>query len=572
MNKYLTLALVLISFSIFSQELDKAYLESLPDEIRDDVLQKIEDREESDQTIYRRESSMVSKPDLQSNRFGDNIFNMMQSSFMPINEPNADSSYVVDFGDILEVQLTGQKNSIDKLDIKRDGSINIPEIGKIFVSGLSLNTVDDVIRAKITSSYIGVEVYVTLVSVRDIQVLIAGNAYSPGIYTLNGNSNLLHALSMAGGVDKKGSYRHIDLIRDDKVINTIDLYDFFISGKSGFGTKLRSGDSILVRPSKKMVSLSGAVNRPATYELKKDEGFIDLLNFGNGISDNADYNGIRIERLEGKNVTLLKVPDIDSIASMPVISSDTLYIRPFIRKTISISGAVNSPGTYQISSNDSLSSLIIKADGYKENAYPFGGILNNIDALEKNQLSVDILYNSFVKQLINKSSTLFQSENLPFILNQLKTTNVNGRIIAEFDLDVIEANPELDTALSDGDDIFIPSLTQQVYVFGELNNPGAVRYKPSQSIDEYLLQAGGKLISADSKNIFVAHPNGEITLLNTNNLFLRKKGEILIYPGSVIYVPQLVKSADASVIASIWAPIVSSMATSITALSILNKN
>ena len=120
---------------------------------------------------------------------------MMQSSFMPINEPNFDSTYVLDFGDTLEIQLIGQKNSIEQLAIKRDGSINIPEIGKIFVSGLSLESVNKLIKSKISSAYIGVEAFVTLVNVRDIQVLVTGNAYNPGIYTLNGNSNMLHALS-----------------------------------------------------------------------------------------------------------------------------------------------------------------------------------------------------------------------------------------------------------------------------------------------------------------------------------------------------------------------------------------
>ena len=140
------------------------------------------------------------------NRFGDNIFDTMQSSFMPINEPNLDSSYVLDFGDTLELQLIGQKNSIDSLSVRRDGSINIPEIGKLFVSGLSLDDVNKLIKAKISSAFIGVEAFISLVNIRDIQVLITGNAYNPGIYTLNGNSNILNALSMAGGVNENGNY------------------------------------------------------------------------------------------------------------------------------------------------------------------------------------------------------------------------------------------------------------------------------------------------------------------------------------------------------------------------------
>ena len=128
MYKFFISALLITSTTLFSQELDEAYLKSLPDSVREDVLSKIDDRNELEKPIYRRQSSMIDKPLLNKdfaqkesnaaertkrNRFGDNIFNMMQSSFMPVNEPNFDSSYVVDFGDILEVQLIGQKNSIE---------------------------------------------------------------------------------------------------------------------------------------------------------------------------------------------------------------------------------------------------------------------------------------------------------------------------------------------------------------------------------------------------------------------------------------------------------------------------
>jgi protein involved in polysaccharide export with SLBB domain len=273
MKKILLSVLLIASTTMYSQELDEAYLASLPENVREDILDKMSEREDNDAPAYRRPSSMINKPAQKSSRFGAQIFDMMQTSFMPINEPNFDSSYVLDFGDILEIQLIGQKNSIDELSVKRDGSINIPEIGKIFVAGLSLEATNSLIKNKISDTYIGIEAFVSLINIRDIQVLVTGNAYNPGIYTLNGNSNLLHALSMAGGIDDKGSYRRIDLIRDNKVISSIDLYDIFIHGKSGFGQRLRSGDSILIRPANNIVIISGAVNRPGTFELKSSETF-----------------------------------------------------------------------------------------------------------------------------------------------------------------------------------------------------------------------------------------------------------------------------------------------------------
>ena len=575
MKKIFLSALLLASAGLHSQELDEAYLASLPESVRGDVLDKMAEKEVKDTPVYRRPSSMINKPSIDSNRFGAQIFDMMQTSFMPINEPNFDSSYILDFGDTLEIQLIGQKNSIEKLSIKRDGSVNISEIGKISVAGLSLDAVSSLIKDKIANAYIGIEAFVTLINIRDIQVLITGNAYNPGIYTLNGNSNLLHALSMAGGIDEKGSYRQIELIRENIVINTVDLYDIFIHGKSGFGQRLRSGDSILIKPSNDLITISGAVKRPGIYELTSDEDYSDLFSYANGFSTSADKDSLRVERLNKEEVEFIKISDVKDLSSIKPFSGDRLNVRSYVRKKVTISGAVNNPGTYVISKGETLSSLIEKAEGYKDDAYPFSGVLNNNRAASINAASVDKLYTSFIQKLISKGDALFASESLPFILAELKKSTISGRVMAEFDLDVINASPELDTNLEDGDSVIIPSITQQIYIFGEVNNPGSLRYKPGQSIQDYLMSAGGALESADNTNIYVVHPNGELNRLqNTSRLsFLNKRGNhILIYPGSVIYIPREVLSRDPALVASIWAPIVSAMATSLTALSVLNSN
>ena len=589
MNKILISALLITSATIFSQDLDQAYLESLPEDVKEDVLLKIDKQSKNEKPVYRRQSSMIDKPYLDEmelvelkerleerkkrNRFGDNIFDMMQSSFMPINEPNFDSSYILDFGDTLEVQVIGQKNSIENLPVKRDGSINFPEIGKLFVAGLSLSDASYLIKSKVSSAFIGVETFVSLVNIRDIQVLITGNAYNPGIYTLNGNSNILHALNMAGGVNDNGSYRQIDLIRNNKVIKSIDLYDIFIHGKSGFGERLRSGDSILVKPSLKMVSISGAVKRPGLYELTEDDNFSDLIDFGNGFADNANLETLRIERPVKESTSFVEIPDINKISSFEIRSSDRLNVRAYERRTVTISGAVTTPGVYTISNGETLSSLIEKAQGYKEDAYPFGGLLINQRALELNQIAAEKLYQSFVQRLITRGDSLFASESLPFILEELKKTEISGRVIAEFDTDIIKANPDLDTTLADNDQLIIPIKSEQVYVFGEVNQPGAIRYKSLQNIKQYISGAGGFLESSDNNNIFVIYPNGKVNKATNGSrlsLISSRSKDPLIYPGSVIYVPREVKN-DPSIGPSIWAPIISSAATSITALSVLSK-
>jgi protein involved in polysaccharide export with SLBB domain len=352
------------------------------------------------------------------------------------------------------------------------------------------------------------------------------------------------------------------------------LYDIFIQGKSGFGQRLRSGDSILIKPTNDLITISGAVKRPGVYELTSDENFSDLFAYGNGFSVSANIDTLRVERLNKEEVEFINIADVKSLSSIKPVSGDSLNVRSYERKKVSISGAVNTPGTYVISRGETLSSLIEKAEGYKDDAYPFGGILNNKRSASINAEAADKLYTSFVQKLISKGDALFASESLPFILEELKKSTISGRVMAEFDIDVINASPELDTNLEDGDSVIIPTTTQQVYIFGEVNNPGAIRYKPGQGIQEYLVSSGGLLESADNTNIFVVHPNGELNRLkNTSRLsFLNKRGDnISIYPGSVIYIPREVLSRDPALVASIWAPIVSALALSLTSLSVLDQ-
>ena len=221
MKKFILIFYLIFPLIILSQELDQAYLESLPDDIRKDVLGELNQQAEDDKPEYRRPTTMVERQKALSERlaevkrildnlstdfdesnleidldkktikrFGSSIFNLMQSSFMPINEPNFDGSYILDFGDELELQLIGQEASTERLLIERDGSVNIEDIGKIFLSGLSLDDASELIRAKVEQTFIGVKSFISLTNVRDIQIIVIGDVYNPGVYTLNGNSTI----------------------------------------------------------------------------------------------------------------------------------------------------------------------------------------------------------------------------------------------------------------------------------------------------------------------------------------------------------------------------------------------
>ena len=586
MKKIILYILIIFPFIIYSQELDDEFLESLPESVREDVLNKIDAKTELDKPVYRRASSRIDKDnddeeDGESDNedirrvFGAEFFDTIQSSFMPINEPNFDSSYVVDFGDVLEIQLIGQNDSIKEYDIQRDGSVNIQGIGKVFLSGLTLKEASSLIKSKVNAAFIGTEASISLINIRDISILISGNAYNPGLYTLNGNSNALHALSMAGGINDIGSYRNISLIRDTKEIETLDIYNILIYGKSNFSTRLRSGDSIVVRPAEKLVSVESGVMRPGIYELKSGETFEDLINLASGLSMHADINNIVLKRVEDGQSKVLNI-SYEDISNYNVKKGDGLFIREFKYNTVKIDGAIKNPGTYLLPLGTKLSELVISAGGYEDSAYPFGGFLKNKNSFEIDKNSKDKLYNKFLNDLITKaqfSKNPTDTQSLAQILKILKDSPITGRVIAEFDLDLIKLKPESDTILEDMDEIIIPNVTQQVYIQGEVSNPGAIRYSPTKNIDYYINNSGGILPSADNRTIFIVHPNGETQNIMSNSRlsFISSEDKILVYPGSIIYVPRSTEF-DSIELASIWAPIISSVALSLTSLSVLNRN
>ena len=227
-----------------------------------------------------------------------------------------------------------------------------------------------------------------------------------------------------------------------------------------------------------------------------------------------------------------------------------------------------------------LSQLIIEAGGYEDTAYPFGGYFSSEKSLKINEDAKEKLYASFLNSVVENtfrasaaaSGTSIDGQSLGILLKQLKDAPVTGRLIAEFDLDILRAMPEKDTILEDGDEIIIPNITQQVYVQGEVGNPGAIRHKSGENLSYYLNGSGGAMTSADLSTVYVIHPNGESEKLHsTSGLSFISSNDVLLYPGSIIFVPKNtnLKGVES---AAVWAPIISSLALSITSLSVLSND
>ena len=572
--------LIIAFFPIFSfsQDFDQEFLESLPEDVRNDLLDQVEKKRSDEEIQYRRESTFIPKEeDIEEEdevfRFGTEVFKLMQTTLMPINEPNFDGKYILDFGDVVEIQLVGQRSLIEELKVERDGSISISELGKVFISGLSLADASALIKAKVNDSYIGVEAFVTLVNVRDIQVIVAGNVFSPGPYSLNGNSNIFHALSVSGGPSEFGSFREIKLLRDGEVLEVIDLYDTFIYGKPSFGTRLRSGDLVFVSPSINIASVTGAVKRPGIYELKNDENFSDLVFFANGLTSEADLKDIKRERVQDGSIVIKLIRDLEEFTSISVKDNDKFFIRRYPFRTVEIKGSVSNPGVYTLQEGDGILELLNRAGGYTKNAYPFAGVLENQKTKEINQEIIDDVYSSLMSSLLTQSAGLIGSEDttgfFSFMLNELKNTEASGRVNAEFDIEKLRNNPEMDIILQDGDVITIPEITNQVYVFGEVSTTGTIRYAENEKYDFYIDAKGGFNSFADKKNVYILSPDGTSFKVK-RNIFMNQGSDFKIYPGSVIYVPRKMNNSFFfTQTAQAYASILGNIGVSLASISVL---
>ena len=489
---------------------------------------------------------------------------------MPISTPNLDDSYVLDFGDVLRIQLLGQQDSTDSYRLERDGSINLPDIGQINLAGLSLGEASKLIKSKVNQAYIGTDSFISLENIRDVSVLLAGDVFNPGVYTLNGSSNMLHALNVAGGIGGFGSYRSIKLIRNEKVIETLDIYDILIEGKSTSKNRLRSGDIIFVDPRINVITIEGAFKRPFRYELLADENISNAISYANGITIDADLSNIFLYRILDREVKAIPIANISQFNNIVSRDEDRIFVRKNSFRNVKIEGAVIRPGNYKMLEGQNVFDLIEEAGGYTQNAFPAGAIYLNEEAKTINSNAIEKLYDDFIDGIIGtlqSSGGELDIGPLVSLSQQIKDVEPNGRII----VDLLDDSFEL--IVRDKDTLIIPEKNNNVFIFGEVLSEGALLFKSGADLEFYLGEASGLRDQADAQSIFIMFPNGTTKQFNRKrNLFASKSQEIIIEPGSVIYVPKKIDDTLSSrLTAQAYATILGNVSLALASINSINK-
>ncbi|WP_081681358.1 SLBB domain-containing protein [Flectobacillus major] len=323
----------------------------------------------------KKDSVLVKKTKV----FGASLFSKESLTFEPDLRIPTPRNYQLGPDDELNVDIFGNALDNYKLKISPEGTVRILNLSPIYVNGLTIEAASERIVARLRQLYQGINVagsgvsaQITLGNVRSIKVTITGEVARAGSYTVSSLATLFNALYMAGGPSENGSYRNIRLIRDNKVVRILDLYDFLLRADQKDNVRLQDQDVIRIADYDTRVELSGEVKRPFIFEVEKGETLKDILRFAGGFTDKAYTYAIQLKRNTAKELKLINVAQ-EEVATFIPKSGDKYTIGTILERyenRVKISGSVFRPGEYALEKGVSTVKELIKiAEGLKPDAF-----------------------------------------------------------------------------------------------------------------------------------------------------------------------------------------------------------
>jgi protein involved in polysaccharide export with SLBB domain len=310
--------------------------------------------------------------------FGHNLFRRENLSFEPSLNIPTPSNYIVGPGDELAIEVWGASQQSYSAPVTPEGQISIQNLGLIRVGGLTIERASELIISRLSTIYSGIRgpnpntfAQVSIGNIRSIKVTLAGDVYMPGTFTLPAFATIFNALYVAGGPADNGSFREIRVVRDGKTFAQIDLYDFLLKGETSLNIRLRDEDLVFVGPYINHISFAGEVKRPAIYELRENETLADLVRYSGGFSPKAYQKRLVVDRKTDNQRQLLSV-ESELFSSFLMKNGDSIFVEPVLERyenRISIQGAVFREGDFGLVEGMTLSQLIAKAEGLREDAF-----------------------------------------------------------------------------------------------------------------------------------------------------------------------------------------------------------
>jgi protein involved in polysaccharide export with SLBB domain len=391
-------------------------------------------------------------------------------------------NYVLGPGDAVIVDVYGASQKTFNTTVSPDGEITIEGFGPIQVSGLSVSQANAKIRSQLGARYSSSRVKLTVGQTRTIMVNVMGEVKTPGTYTLSAFATVFNALYMAGGTNDLGTLRNIKVFRHNKLVAVADVYDYILNGKTG-NIRLADNDVIYVGSYDCLVNITGKVKRPMYYEMKPSESVGTLIKYAGGFTGDAYKKAVRIMRKTGREHSVFNIEEFD-MSSFHIADGDSVSVDSILNRyanTVEVKGAVFRPGMYQLGGDiTTVRSLIQHAEGLTEDAFTARAVMHRMK--DDRQLEVISL-------------------------------DING----------IMSGKATDVPLKENDVLFIPTkqdaqVERTITIHGEVQYPGIYKYADNETIEDFILQAGGLKETASTAKIDVARRINDMKALKADSI------------------------------------------------------
>ena len=485
-------------------------------------------------------------------QFGYQLFTGSSGTLAPATDIPVPPEYVLGPGDELQLQLYGSRNDTLSLVVDRNGVIEIPNVGSLAVAGLSFVQARALIAEQLHKKSIGVTASITMGKLRSIRVFVLGDANHPGSYLVSGLSTISYALLTAGGVSKNGSMRHIQLKRNDKTVQELDLYDFLLKGNSHADARLMPGDVIFIPPIGSVIGVAGQVNRPAIYELRDEKNVQDVMQIAGGALADADVAHMQIDRLNkdgDRNILDLGMQDTVAVQNGDIL---IMYAIPGMRAdTVSLLGHVKRPGKYGWQKDMKLSSLIGSTDDLLPGAFLDYALIERTDPLTRDVSTLRVPLDKLLVQKDQQADVLLKPDDNVYVfaksaIDPLNVVAISGQVVnpgqypytdsmrltdllfaaggpdeesylkvaeltryevidaqrrqgSHFEVnlaDAIAGDPNANILLKPHDELFIRTISNwranaQIDIKGEIKYPGKYSFQEGEHLSSVLQRAGG---------------------------------------------------------------------------------
>ena len=401
--------------------------------------------------------------------FGRDIFNKRMLTFEPNMNIATPENYVVGAGDRVIIDVYGASQKSEQLEVSPDGTITVEGFGPIHIAGLTVSAANAKIKQQLGQRYKSSSIKMTVGQTRTIMVNVMGEVTAPGTYTLSAFASVFHALYMAGGVTGVGTLRNIKVYRGGRQLTVVDVYDYILNGRLSGNVRLADNDVIVVGAYDCLVDISGQVKRPMAYEMRRGESLATLLKYAGGFTAKAYKKGVQVNRVSGDQYSAHHVAEFD-LSSFKLMDGDSVTVDSILERyanTVQIKGAVFHPGMYDCgSTNNTVRSLIESAGGLTEDAY-----------------------------------------SVHAVLHRMKPDRV--RKVLSVDVEGIMSGAVADLPLENEDILFIPFRSETLNertltIRGEVQMPGVYEYAEDETIEDFILQAGGLTDAASTARVDVS--------------------------------------------------------------------